>query len=137
MALMLCVAPFLNHVSLVSSTMLRILLVLLVVVDLVTLPVVYGKVILGTRFPSGRIMYDGIVASPTDPKVLQASPRNSACLVLSNDDKFVTFYDIEYNNFSQVKREKVYSIEAGETADLVGTRINYYLQKSPCGGGSQ
>jgi hypothetical protein len=136
LALILCFSPVMRTVSLLTATLLRIVLLTMVIVDAITLPVVYGKVILNTRFPSGRIIYEGIAAKKDDPTTLQATPRNSACLVLSSDDKFVTFYDIENNIFVQVKRDKVYSIQANETADLIATRINYYLQSSPCGGSS-
>jgi hypothetical protein len=113
-------------VSYLATNVLRLTLLALVLLNGLSLPFVYGKVIRETTFPAGRIMYASLNES------LQEEPRNVSALLISAGDDFVTFYDSEEHQFFEIARDKIHWIAVSGSEDLVAQRMLHFMSSRPC-----
>jgi hypothetical protein len=125
-AIALYASPGAQSQSPVVAVLLRLLLLLITVINILALPFIYGKVIRSTRFPSGQIVFETI---DQDMKPVASS---KAVLLIAADDKNVTAYDLEEHEFLQLSRNRVRTITASGSEDIVVKQSAYFLDRSPC-----
>jgi hypothetical protein len=126
LALLLYVARAIDTVySRNAVALLRLSLVIIVVINLLILPFIYGKVVRSTRFPQGQVIVDGI--DPQSPSI-----KSLTALLVAGSDKFVTLYDLEGQQYLQVDRKHVRWLSLKTVDDIVARRTVFNLQKSNC-----